>query len=94
MATLSSTVTISDPAEKDPRTGYGGGGVRPPAPGGGGGDRGGNGSPDYGQRLRRTRLGLLVGLIYGAIYALASYVEPTPREMTVTVPRDILAKPR
>jgi hypothetical protein len=39
-------------------------------------------------------VGLLVGLIYGAIYALASYVEPTPREMTVTVPRDILAKPR
>ena len=39
-------------------------------------------------------VGLLVGLIYGAIYALASYVEPTPREMTVTVPRDILTKPR
>jgi hypothetical protein len=39
-------------------------------------------------------VGLLVGLIYGAIYALASYVEPTSREMTVTVPRDILTKPR
>ncbi len=63
MATLSSSVTISDSAVKDPKTGYGGGGVRPPVPGGGGGDRGGNGSPDYGQRLRRTRLGLLVGLI-------------------------------
>ena len=33
-------------------------------------------------------VGLLAGLIYGAIYALASFVEPTPREMTVTVPRD------
>jgi hypothetical protein len=39
-------------------------------------------------------IGLLVGLIYGAIYALASFVEPTPREMTVTVPRDALTKPR
>lgn len=39
-------------------------------------------------------VGLLVGLIYGAIYALASFVEPTTREMTVTVPRDILTKPR
>ena len=38
--------------------------------------------------------GVLVGLIYGAIYALASFVEPTPREITVTVPRDILTKPR
>ena len=58
MATLSSTVTI-----KDPKTGYGSGGTRPPVPGGGGGDRSGNGFPDYGQRLRRTRLGLLVGLV-------------------------------
>jgi cobalamin synthase len=39
-------------------------------------------------------VGVLVGLIYGAIYALASFVEPTPREITVTVPRDILTKPR
>ena len=30
MATLSSTVTISDPAVKDPKTGYGSGGTRPP----------------------------------------------------------------
>ena len=35
----------------------------PPVPGGGGGDHGGNGSPDYGARLRRTRLGLIVGLV-------------------------------
>ena len=39
-------------------------------------------------------VGLLVGLIYGAIYALASFVEPTPREITITIPRDILTKPR
>jgi len=63
MATLSPTVTIQNPKAKDPKTGYGRGGTQPPVPGGGGGDRGGNGSPDYGQRLRRTRLGLLVGLI-------------------------------
>lgn len=68
MATLSSTVTINDRtvndrAVKNPKTGYGSGSTRPPVPGGGGGDHGGSGSPDYGQRLRRTRLGLLVGLV-------------------------------
>ncbi len=36
--------------------------MRPPAFGGGGGDDRGDGSPDYGQRLRRVRLGLAVGL--------------------------------
>lgn len=39
-------------------------------------------------------VGLLVGLVYAAIYALASFVEPTSREMTVTIPRDVLTKPR
>ena len=39
-------------------------------------------------------VGVLIGLTYGAIYALASLVEPTTREITVTVPRDILTKPR
>ena len=63
MATLSPPVTINDPAVKEPKTGSGRGGTQPPVLGGGGGDRGGNGSPDYGQRLRRTRLGLLVGLV-------------------------------
>jgi cytochrome c oxidase subunit 3 len=58
MATLSPTIAI-----KEPRTGQGGGGPNPPITGGGGGDsRGGNGFPDYGQRLRRARLGLLVAL--------------------------------
>ncbi len=63
MATFSSTVTITDPVVKDPKTGRGSGGTRPPLPGGGGGDRGGNGSSDHGERLRRTRLGLIVGLV-------------------------------
>ena len=57
MATLTPTITI-----KDPKTGHGGGGVHPPLGGGGDDSRGGNGSPDYGQRLRRARLGLLVAL--------------------------------
>ncbi len=39
-------------------------------------------------------VGLLIGLVYGAIYALASFVEPTQREITITVPRDVLNKPR
>ncbi|MGH9550155.1 MAG: hypothetical protein ACRD3W_12305, partial [Terriglobales bacterium] len=63
MATFSSTVTITDPVVKDPKTARGGGGAHPPLPGGGGGDRGGDGSFDYGGRLRRTRLGLIVGLV-------------------------------
>jgi cobalamin synthase len=39
-------------------------------------------------------VGLLVGLVYGAIFALANFIEPTSREMTVTIPRDVLNKPR
>ena len=56
MATLSPTVTL-----KDLKTGDGGGIVPPPKTGGGG-DGGGNGAPDYGGRLRRARLGLIVAL--------------------------------
>ena len=55
--TLTPTITV-----KDPKTGHGGGAVHPPLGGGGDDNRGGNGSPDYGQRLRRARLGLLVAL--------------------------------
>ncbi len=58
MATLSPTVSI-----KDLKTGQGGRGVEPPVPGGGGGDpSGSNGSPNYGERLRRVRLGMIIGL--------------------------------
>src|SRR5579863_10707381 len=56
MATLSSPVTIDVS-----KTGQGGGGTRPPVYGGGGDGRG-DGSPDYGARLRRVRLGLAIGL--------------------------------
>jgi len=75
MASFSSAIsikapTVEDPKTKDPKIGdpktsHGSGSGQPPIPGGGGGDgdRDGNGFPDYGQRLRRTRLGLLVGLV-------------------------------
>ena len=33
-------------------------------------------------------IGVLVGLAYGAMYALVLYVEPTEREMTERVPTD------
>lgn len=33
-------------------------------------------------------IGVLVGLAYGAMYALVLYVEPTTREMTERVPTD------
>ncbi len=39
-------------------------------------------------------LALLVGLVYGAMFALANFVDPKPREITVTVPQDRFAKPR
>jgi hypothetical protein len=39
-------------------------------------------------------VGVLFGLLYGIIFALATFIEPTPREITVTIPRDILTKPR
>ena len=53
---MSSTVT------SDPRTFHRGGRELPPIQGGGDYGRGGGGSPDYGQRLRRARLGLAVGI--------------------------------
>jgi hypothetical protein len=39
-------------------------------------------------------LGFLGGFAYGAIFALATLVEPKPREITITIPQDRLAKPR
>ena len=39
-------------------------------------------------------LGLLGGLAYGAIVVLAMFVDPKPREITVTVPPDRLNKHR
>jgi hypothetical protein len=39
-------------------------------------------------RLLRN-LALLAALVFAGIWALATFVEPTPREMTVTVPVDV-----
>ena len=57
MATLSPTAAI-----KYPQTGHGGGAGAPPTFGGGGDNRGDGNSPNYGERLRRARLGLAVAL--------------------------------
>jgi hypothetical protein len=38
-------------------------------------------------------LGVLGGLAYGAMFALAHFVQPKPREITVTIPQDRLLKP-
>lgn len=35
---------------------------------------------------------VIVGIAYGAIYALANFVKPSPREMTVTIPQDRFLK--
>jgi cytochrome c oxidase subunit 3 len=55
---MTSTIT-----RKQPDIGRGGGEIQPPTLGGDGGGRGGDGSPDYGARLRRARLGLAVASI-------------------------------
>ena len=35
---------------------------------------------------------VIVGIVYGAIYALANFVSPKSREMTVTIPHDKFLK--
>lgn len=57
MANFTATVPI-----KLPETGRGGGGSHPPVCGGGGEGGRGDNYPDYGQRLRRARLGLAIAL--------------------------------
>jgi len=38
-------------------------------------------------------IGIIFGICYAVIYALATFVEPKPREITVTVPPDKFVKP-
>jgi hypothetical protein len=37
-------------------------------------------------------VGVIGGLGYAAMFALATYVDPKPREMSVTVPQDRFVK--
>ena len=39
-----------------------------------------------------TVVGLIAGVIYGAIFTLANFVNPKPREMTLTIPADKFLK--
>jgi cobalamin synthase len=39
-----------------------------------------------------TVVGVIAGVIYGAIFALANFVHPKPREMIVTIPPDKFLK--
>jgi hypothetical protein len=39
-----------------------------------------------------TVVAMIGGLIYGGIFALANFVNPKPREMTVSVPPDRFLK--
>jgi xanthosine utilization system XapX-like protein len=39
-----------------------------------------------------TVLAVIAGILYGVIFALANFVNPKPREMTVTVPADRFLK--
>jgi hypothetical protein len=38
-------------------------------------------------------LGLLGGAAYGAMFALANFVQPKQREMSITIPQQRLTKP-
>jgi uncharacterized membrane protein len=39
-----------------------------------------------------TVVAVTIGIVYGAIFALANFVNPKPREMTVTIPPDKFLK--
>jgi xanthosine utilization system XapX-like protein len=39
-----------------------------------------------------TIVAVIAGIIYGVIFALANFVSPKPREMTVTIPADKFLK--
>jgi hypothetical protein len=39
-----------------------------------------------------TVVAVIVGIVYGVIFALANFVSPKPREMTVTIPQDRFLK--
>ena len=41
-----------------------------------------------------TAIGILCGLLYGGMFALANLYEPKQREMSVSVPQDKFAKQR
>jgi hypothetical protein len=39
-----------------------------------------------------TAVAIIVGIVYGAIFALANFVSPKSREMTVSIPPDKFLK--
>jgi hypothetical protein len=39
-----------------------------------------------------TVLAAIAGIVYGAMFALANFVTPKPREMSVTIPQDKFLK--
>jgi hypothetical protein len=41
-----------------------------------------------------TVVGLVAGLAFGAMFALATWFDPKPREITISIPPDKFAKQR
>ena len=39
-----------------------------------------------------TAVAVIVGIVYGVIFALANFVTPKPRDMTITIPADKFLK--
>jgi len=39
-----------------------------------------------------TAVAIIVGIVYGVIFALANFVSPKPREMTFTITQDKFLK--
>jgi len=39
-----------------------------------------------------TVVAILVGIVYGVVFTLANFVQPKPREMSVTIPPDRFLK--
>jgi hypothetical protein len=39
-----------------------------------------------------TVVAVIVGVVYGALFALANFVNPKPREMSISIPADKFLK--
>jgi hypothetical protein len=39
-----------------------------------------------------TVIGILAALVFGGLWSLAHFIEPKPREMTITIPQDRLQR--
>jgi len=57
------------------------------------GGRGAESGPNMPSLIRfLTVIGILAALVFGGLWSLAHFIEPKPREMTITIPQDRLQR--